>query len=194
MSEKSYGIVAQLTAVVRFYESLMRLAAGGLMGLIVVIMVTQVIARYGFNSSLIWAEELCRYLLIWMTFLLLGMVYQTGGLVALDIVPDMLSTRARRIMRLITALPVLWFVALMTWYGWDYASRFDNQTIPAIDFITGFLFNRPAGLSIRLVYVSVSVGSGLLALHVLFDFIKTAQALIQNQPDETHAPIAVGEV
>lgn len=186
--------MAQLTAVVRFYESLMRLAAGGLMGLIVVIMVTQVIARYGFNSSLIWAEELCRYLLIWMTFLLLGMVYQTGGLVALDIVPDMLSTRARRIMRLITALPVLWFVALMTWYGWDYASRFDNQTIPAIDFITGFLFNRPAGLSIRLVYVSVSVGSGLLALHVLFDFIKTAQALIQNQPDETHAPIAVGEV
>ena len=33
----------------------------------------QVVARYLFNSSLIWAEELCRYLLLWQTFQNIGM-------------------------------------------------------------------------------------------------------------------------
>lgn len=181
-------------AILDWYERAIRFAGGALMALIVVIMVTQVVARYGFNASLIWAEELCRYLLIWMTFLLLGLVYQTGGFVALDVVPIMLPVRARRILKLATSIPVLWFVALMTWYGWDYASRFDNQTIPAADFISTFLFNQPAGLSIRLVYVSVSVGSGLLALHVVVDVYRTLVALLRNEPDEERAPVGTGEL
>lgn len=163
------------------------------MALIVVIMVVQVVARYGFNSSLIWAEELCRYLLIWMTFLLLGMAYRTGGLIAVDVVPLMLPIRARRILNLVMAVPILWFLAMMVWYGWDYASRFTNQTIPALDFISDSLFNRPAGLSIQLVYVSVSIGSGLLALHILVDFFRNFVALIQNQPEEPSGSTATGE-
>lgn len=179
--------------MLRLYERLMRFAGGGIMGLIVVIMVVQVVARYGFNSSLIWAEELCRYLLIWMTFLLLGMAYRSGGLIAVDVVPLLLPPPARRVLNLITTLPILWFLGMMVWFGWIYASKFDNQTIPALDFISESLFNRPAGLSIRLVYVSVSIGCGLLALHIIVDFFKTLVALIKNQPDEPPAPIAIGE-
>lgn len=193
-NEKSQHEAGHFATALRLYERAMRFVAGVLMALIVVIMVVQVVARYGFNSSLIWAEELCRYLLIWMTFLLLGMAYRTGGLIAVDVVPLMLPVPARRILRLVTAIPVLWFLAMMVWYGWDYASRFTSQTIPALDFISESLFNRPAGLSIQLVYISVPVGSGLLGLHILFDFFKTLLALIRNQPDEPPASIAVGEV
>lgn len=80
----------RLASAMRMYVSAMRFMAGTIMGSIVIIMVVQVIARYVFNSSLIWAEELCRYLLIWMTFLLLGMSYRSGGLIAVDVVPLML--------------------------------------------------------------------------------------------------------
>ena len=182
-----------LSRLGRFYVSSMQLAAGCLMALIVTVMVAQVVARYGFDSSLIWAEELCRYLLIWMTFLLLGMAYRTGALISFDLVPLMLSTRSQRVLRLLTSIPVLCFLVLMTWYGWDYASRFVHQTIPALDFISDYLFGRPAGLSIRLVYVSVSVGSGLLALHVLADTVHTLLALIRNAPEEPHPPVPIGE-
>lgn len=184
----------RLASAVGMYVNAMRFMAGTIMGSIVIIMVVQVIARYVFNSSLIWAEELCRYLLIWMTFLLLGMSYRSGGLIAVDVLPLMLPPQARRVLRLMTTVPVLMFLGMMVWYGWDFASRFDNQTIPALDFISDSLFGRPAGLSIRLVYISVPVGSGILSLHILFDFFITLRALIQNQPDEPPAKMATGEL
>ncbi|MEC8794791.1 MAG: TRAP transporter small permease subunit, partial [Pseudomonadota bacterium] len=55
--------------IVRGYLMTVRVLAGICMALIVVIMIAQVFARYVLGDSLIWAEELCRYLLIWQTFL-----------------------------------------------------------------------------------------------------------------------------
>ena len=178
-----------LTRAVRFYVSAMRVAAGTLMTIIVAVMVAQVIARYGFNASLIWAEELCRYLLIWMTFLLLGLAYENGQFVSLDVFPLMLPSRWRHALRVVMALPVLCFLAVMTWYGWDYASRFTNQTIPAMDFISDNLFGRPAGLSVRLVYVSVSIGCFLLSLHILVDLVRSARAFLRNEPEAEALPL-----
>lgn len=70
-----------------WYFAAIRFLAGATMLSIVVIMTAQVIARYVFNASLIWAEELCRYILIWLTFLFIGMAYGRGELVAVEIVP-----------------------------------------------------------------------------------------------------------
>ena len=165
------------------YLAAMRIAAGSMMAVIVAIMIVQVVARYGFNASLIWAEELCRYLLIWMTFLLLGLAYQKGEFVSLEILPQLLPARARHLLRAVMAVPLIGFLGIMTWYGWDYASRFTNQTIPAADFISGSLFGRPAGLSIRLVYVSVSVGSAILACHILFDAVRSVVAILNPEPE-----------
>ena len=50
--------------IVRTYVGTIRLLAGLCMTLIVGIMIAQVFARYVVGDSLIWAEELCRYLLI----------------------------------------------------------------------------------------------------------------------------------
>lgn len=41
----------------------------GILGVIVSIMVIQVFFRYILNNSLIWSEELVRFLFIWLTFL-----------------------------------------------------------------------------------------------------------------------------
>lgn len=151
------------------YLTVIEALAGGSLAVILAIMVWQVAARYLFNSSLIWAEELCRYLLIWQTFLLLGLAYQRGAFVMLDILPYMLSARSRVILKVITALPVLIFLAVIVVEGWDYASRFSRQTIPAVDFIWTSLFGHNADMPVKWVYLSVPVGSALLFLHVLAD-------------------------
>mgnify|MGYP003633273763 CR=1 FL=1 len=183
-----------LYAFVRAYERVMRFAAGSMMATIVIVMITQVTARYVFNSSLIWAEELCRYILIWMTFLLLGLSYQRGEFISLDMLSETLSLKARRATRILMSVPTLFFLGLMTWAGWMYAARFGNQTIPALDFISESLNGDPLHISIRWVYVSVSVGSGLLFLHILVDLILRAGRLWRGEPDTTVSHPESGEV
>lgn len=158
-----------LTRFVTGYIWLVRTLAGFSMLLIVAIMLAQVFWRYILGGSLIWAEELCRYLLIWQTFLVLGLAFSRGEFVTLDFVPSLLSPRLRWLLKAVMAVPIVAFLGLMAWYGWDFAARFDRQTIPALDFIWTALTGEALGLSIRWVYVSVTVGLGLLALHVLAD-------------------------
>jgi len=158
-----------VSRIVSIYLSLLRLIAGTTMAIIVAVMIAQVWTRYAMGSSLIWAEELCRYLLIWQTFLVLGLAYSKGEFVSLDFIPTMLSKRGKWVLRAVMAVPIIAFLALIAIYGADYASRFGNQTIPALDFIWGSLFGRPLGLSITYVYISVSVGAVLMILHVLAD-------------------------
>lgn len=153
------------------YISTLRFLAGATMLTIVAIMTAQVVARYLFGSSLIWAEELCRYILIWQTFLFIGLAYSKGELVAVDIVPLMLSPRWRLALKALVSIPILVFLWLMMVNGFDYSTRFGHQIVPAVDFIFMSLIGRGVGLSIFWVYVSVAIGSALLALHIIASLV-----------------------
>ncbi|MDK3018624.1 TRAP transporter small permease [Pseudodonghicola flavimaris] len=170
-----------LSKAVAHYVRLIQFLAGVSMALIVGIMIAQVFYRYVLGSSLIWAEELCRYLLIWQTFLVLGLVYSRNGFVALEFLPAMLPPRGKWILRAIMAVPIVTFLVAMAWYGYDFASRFDRQTIPALDFIWTALTGDALGVSIKWVYFSVTVGLALMSLHVLADLAVTfRRELIDN--------------
>jgi TRAP-type C4-dicarboxylate transport system permease small subunit len=162
------------TGPVGWYMRAMRFLAGTSMLTIVVIMTAQVVARYLFNASLIWAEELCRVLLVWQTFLFVGLAYQRGELVAVDVLPELLTPKLRLALKILVSIPVLAFLGLMAVNGYDYASRFQNQVIPAVDFIWMSVTGDGLGVSVFWVYVSVCVGSALLGLHVVASIVGDA--------------------
>jgi len=145
--------------------------AGVSTGIIVAIMLVQIVARYIFNSSLIWAEELCRYILVWQTFLLIGIAYHQGELAILDILSGHVSPRVRLALRLLAYIPVAWFLILLIQHGIVHAGRFSRQTIPAIDFIWTSITGHGAGLTVFWIYVAVPVGCSILLLHLIFGMI-----------------------
>ena len=153
--------------ILLWYRDAMRFVAGTSMLAIVVIMIVQVFARYVLNSSLIWAEELCRYILVWQSFLLIGIAYHQGELIVLDILSTKVSPPVRFLIRFLVSIPVCYFLYLMVTHGLTFASRYQAQTIPAIDFIWTSLVGRPAHLPIFWVYVSVPVGCAILLIHIL---------------------------
>lgn len=173
---------------IAWYEASIRFAAGASMLAIVVIITAQVIARYVFGTSLIWAEELCRYILIWQTFLLIGMAYSRGDLVAVDILAERLTPKPRLALKAIMAVPILIFLWLIMVNGYDYSTRFGHQIVPAVDFISMSLIGRPVGLSIFWVYVSVAVGSALLGLHVIGSVIADLRALVLGDGEASSHP------
>ena len=168
---------AGLTGVAGWYNRILNALAGGLMALIVAIMVVQVFARYVLNDSLIWAEELCRYLLIWITFLFIGVAFQRGEFIAVDILTANLTPRRRFVLKAVVTVPVLIFLWLMVTNGYAYATRFAAQNIPAIDFIWTSLTGEAARVPIVWVYASVPVGSFLLLVHMCLSLVLEGHAV-----------------
>jgi TRAP-type C4-dicarboxylate transport system permease small subunit len=169
-------------SLLAWYRNAIRFVAGTSMLAIVVIMIVQVFARYVLNASLIWAEELCRYILVWQSFLLIGIAYQQGELIILDVLSTRVSPAMRFLIRMLAALPVCCFLYLMVRHGLVYAGRFSAQTIPAIDFIWTSLFGRPAHLPIFWVYVSVPIGCAILLVHIVAGIVADAVAMLTSRP------------
>ncbi|WP_170984621.1 TRAP transporter small permease [Rhodoligotrophos defluvii] len=179
------------TGPFRWYIRLVRLVAGTTMLAIVLIVLAQVAARYLFNSSLIWAEELCRYLLLWQTFFVVGYAYQRGEMVSVDFLPNLLSPRGRFLLRLVLAIPILIFLWLLASSGYAYSQRFTHQIIPALDFIWNSLTGERAAIPISTVYISVAVGCVLLGLHIIASLVMEYRALGQPSPQpqqQQHLP------
>jgi TRAP-type C4-dicarboxylate transport system permease small subunit len=164
-----------------WYRDAMRIFAGTSMLAIVVIMIVQVFARYVLNASLIWAEELCRYILVWQSFLLIGIAYHQGELIVLDLLSTKVSPTVRFLIRLLVSIPVCYFLYLMVWHGLVFAGRYQAQTIPAVDFIWTSLVGRPAHLPIFWVYVSVPVGCAILLIHFLAGLAYDAFLLLTSR-------------
>lgn len=171
-----------LSSLFAIYEKAMQILAGTSMGVIVVVMVVQVIARYVFNASLIWAEELCRYILIWQTFLFVGYAYYRGELVILDLFSTRVSPRAYMAIRFLTAIPITAFLYLIISAGLAHALRFSAQTIPAIDFIWMSITGGPAGVPVFWVYVAVPLGCSILLTHFLFRLAYDTWCVANGRP------------
>lgn len=100
--------------------------------LMTVLVFAGVALRYLTNENLVWAEELSRYLMIWLTFLGIGPVLRLGGHVAVDSLHAYLPRPAAIAMRaLITALIAL-FAVYLIYAGWLYVSRTWLQTTPVL--------------------------------------------------------------
>jgi C4-dicarboxylate transporter, DctM subunit len=108
-------------------------AAASVMLAIVVIMLANVFYRYVLSDAIIWAEDVCRVLLVWLTFLFAGAAFARGEMVAVEILTARLSPRARALCLVPAYALCVAFLAAVTWYGWRFASVSSTQTVPALD-------------------------------------------------------------
>lgn len=78
-----------------------------------IIGVTQVFARYLFQSSLMWSEEAMRYLLVWLVFLVLPIAIRQGRHLTLDIFVNRARPATKKIVYVLTnILCILLFIIL----------------------------------------------------------------------------------
>lgn len=154
-----------------------------LIGALLTLMIVQVVMRYGFNASLLWAEEICRYMLIWLAFLAAVLAYERGEVASLTF----LSQRLPRVPALLLAAGCAalstGLCLLLVRYGWLYADRAGGATIPAFRFILEDIFGADAANAPGTfwVYLALPVGMGLLALRLLADTVKCLVAIPAGQ-------------
>ena len=120
------------------------------------IVFANVVLRYTTGDSIVWAEEVARHMMIWVTFLGAGLVLRFGGHVAIDNLHRAVSTRSAQVLRSIVVLGVALFCVVMTVASaqYVYATRF--QTTAATD------------IPISYIYGAMPVGFVLVLVHLLF--------------------------
>jgi TRAP-type C4-dicarboxylate transport system permease small subunit len=126
-----------------------------LLGAMACIVFVNVALRYLTNESIVWAEEVARYLMVWLTFLGAGLVLRFGGHIAIENVHDVLPGRAGRWLRALVVASLLGFFVAMAWHGAGYAAMMRFQTTAA------------TGVSFAWVYAAMPVGFVLLAVHLV---------------------------
>ncbi len=173
-----------LASIVFWYERLMMIFGCTLLAGIVIIMGFQVFFRYVLNDSVIWSEEMCRYFLIWITFLFLGIAYQRGELISLSMLLRVVPRWLHLVLTTLAHLLMFATLGILIWYGFAFADVNSIQTLPAFDFLWSSFINprEEANLSSWWLYVSIPVGAILLTIHLIVGYVVRVQKIIAGEP------------
>lgn len=136
------------------------LAIAGALALMAIFVFVNVIMRYFFHSGLTWAEEVSRFLFIWLIFLGSIVAFKANEHLGIDALARRLSPRGRRMLFVVNSLIILATLALTLHGAWMLTVLNLDQSSPAIN------------LPYAYVYASGIVGIAGMALIVLGNLYK----------------------
>ncbi|MCP5266908.1 MAG: TRAP transporter small permease [Burkholderiaceae bacterium] len=118
-----------------------------------------VVTRYVFSYSPSWTEEITRYSMVWLVMLGAGVLTLFDDHIALTMVVDRLSKRARLFQKLFVQLFVLLMGVLLIWEGFEFAFGLDGVLAPALQ------------VSMLWPAIAVPIGAIFIALFALLQVI-----------------------
>lgn len=123
MKADAEGGVARLINSIE--ESLIAL----ILGLMTVITFANVIARYVFNTNILWALETTVFLFAWLVLIGASYCIKTHTHLGVDVVINMVPPGARKILALISVLCCLAFSILLLIGAWQYWAPFAGKNV-----------------------------------------------------------------
>jgi len=116
----------------------------------------QIITRFVLEQPAEWTEVLIRFSLIWMVFLGIPAAFRQGAMVSVDVLYRWSGRRMRRALDWIVAIAALALIAIILWWGWDYANRGKVQTMIGLEDVSMFW-----------AYLALPVGAVFSALGIV---------------------------
>ena len=135
----------------RLVESLVILLAG----IIVAIVTAEVTLRYLFSHSMIFTEELSRYLMVWIVFLGSALAIRDGSHIHIQILVKRLGPRMQQNVKLASYALIIAFLVFITVEGLKILPRQLQQMCITID------------ISLFYFYLAIPVGSILMIIFLL---------------------------
>lgn len=120
-----------MTTQASFVDQIEEKLIAVILGLMTALTFANVVARYMFNSNILWALEMTVFLFAWLVLLGAAYAVKKGAHLGVDLVVNMLDRGPRKIMALAAATVCLGFAFLMMKGSWDYWANFAN--LPATE-------------------------------------------------------------
>jgi TRAP-type C4-dicarboxylate transport system permease small subunit len=110
-----------------------------LMGTLIALVFLQVILRYFFSSGMVWAEELERFIFVWLMFLGITLGVYKKKHIAVELIVEMLEKRFRGFAILSYLLSVAFF-AILAWYGYVFCKMGFDGNASVLPIKLGFIY------------------------------------------------------
>lgn len=97
---------------------------------------TNVVARYVFDASLVWATELTIFLFLWSVFFGAAYCFKKDAHIAVTVILDIMPSRIAKMMLIISHLVTFVFLIAVSYYGYEYlllVQELDERSIDLWD-------------------------------------------------------------
>jgi TRAP-type C4-dicarboxylate transport system permease small subunit len=155
--------------LVRFINRVAELAAMLAFAVLVAVVVAAVFWRYILNDSLVWAEELARYLFVWVTFLGGGIGVGKNIHVGVDSLVALLPNFVKKLVELCIEVMVAVFLVALIVVGIQFASFGMDTRALLIPIPTGY------------VYLAVPLGGFVMLANVLLQIANHSASLLKER-------------
>jgi len=129
----------------------------------------QIITRFVLQTPVEWSEVLIRFSLIWMVFLGIPAAFRQGAMVSVDVLHRLSPPAVRRGLDGLVFLITLALLAVMIWWGWDYAQRGRVQTVIGLENVSMFW-----------AYLALPVGAVFSAIGVIGNALDPQRLELEN--------------
>ncbi|MDR2330503.1 MAG: TRAP transporter small permease [Comamonas sp.] len=129
----------------------------------------QILTRFVLEQPAEWTEVLIRFSIIWMVFLAIPMAFRQGAMVSVDVLKRWAPPAMRRLLSGLVCIATLVLLAVLIWWGWDYARRGGVQTMAGLE-----------SLSMFWAYLAVPVGALFAVFGVIGNLLEPQNTELEN--------------
>ena len=129
----------------------------------------QIITRFVLEQPAEWTEVLIRFSLIWMVFLAIPMAFRQGAMVSVDVLRRWTPRGFGRLLDYLVCIATLVLLAVLIWWGWDYAKRGGVQTMAGLE-----------SLSMFWAYLAVPVGAAFAVIGAIGNLLDPKNTELEN--------------
>ncbi len=129
----------------------------------VCVTIAQIVYRE-FFKALQWSEEVCRYLLVWATFLGASSVYKEGSHITITFLQGFFSPKAQRYIRIFVHVLCAAAFCAVVYFGFGFAMK-QMQLSPSLR------------IPMKYMYLSIPIGFGLMLIHAVNSIIDEVSQL-----------------
>lgn len=150
-----------LDRLARRADALLLALAGAFVAGFFLCVVAQVVCRYFLGESLVWSDELARYLFVWASLLAAGGSVGRGDHFSIPLLADAVGPRLRLSLDILVVIAGLVFGVLLAIHGWRWSARFLPATSPVLEVSQGLVYGIVPFLG---VYMTFRLAVALLLL------------------------------
>lgn len=127
-----------MNALLEAADRALRAVLVGIVSIMVAVVFAQVVARYGFNRSFGWADEIGRLAFVWSIFLGMAVAVRARGHIAIGLMLDQLPRMLRSAARAAIALACAALSAVVAWEGALIALDQWDERMMSLDLSAGW--------------------------------------------------------